>query len=168
MMFIYYVGGLYDWLKYPLWHAMLKLNQPSSVPVLLSCFFLTLSCFSHACTCACSSVMKPIKAVILQMAKCVTFDILFQSRDQDGDPSKHPWAKPGSVKPFCVYVCMRVWAKEYGYLMQCFHLYFLYLNTDQCILVFVCFCVFVCVQGKHTIWHWQHAGPPQEEAHSPC
>ncbi|KAM7391112.1 hypothetical protein PAMP_021828 [Pampus punctatissimus] len=30
----------------------------------------------------------------------VTFDIVFQSRDQDGDPSKHPWAKPGGNTPF--------------------------------------------------------------------
>lgn len=39
-------------------------------------------------------------------------------------------------------VCMCMWAKECGYLMQCLHLDVLYLNTDQCISVFVCLCVY--------------------------
>lgn len=40
----------------------------------------------------------------IQTAQFVTFDVAFQNRDQDGDPSKHPWAKPGSVNTFNVYM----------------------------------------------------------------
>lgn len=47
--------------------------------------------------------MNPVKPD--PVAERLTCDILFQSRDQDGDLSKHPWAKPGSVKVFCVCVC---------------------------------------------------------------
>ncbi|KAI4821145.1 hypothetical protein KUCAC02_029093, partial [Chaenocephalus aceratus] len=46
----------------------------------------------------CDEIIKINKG--LQMAKSVTFDILLQSRDQDGDPNKHAWAKPGGNTPF--------------------------------------------------------------------
>lgn len=130
----YMKGGQYDWLKCPLWHAMLKLNQPSSVPVLLSCFISSLCCFSSAHACACSNVIKSTKAVSLQMAKCVTYGILFQSRDQDGDPSKHPWAKPGSVSTFwclrereniitCCSVCTWIFFSAFWLLFDCLCVY---------------------------------------------
>uniref|UniRef100_A0A7N8XI69 Protein unc-13 homolog B-like n=1 Tax=Mastacembelus armatus TaxID=205130 RepID=A0A7N8XI69_9TELE len=47
-----------------------------------------------------NKVLKDSSAVSLQKAICVTFDLLFQSRDHDGDPSKHAWAKPGGNTPF--------------------------------------------------------------------
>lgn len=69
-----------------LWRAGQKLNQPISNPA----HFLTSVSSQFVC-------MEAVKFSGFLMAKPVTFDTVFQSREQDGDPSKHAWAKPGSV-----------------------------------------------------------------------
>lgn len=78
--------GQSDWLERSLWRAGQKLNQPISNP-------------AHFLTSVSSQFvrMEAVKFSGFLMAKPVTFDSVFQNREQDGDPSKHAWAKPGSV-----------------------------------------------------------------------
>lgn len=62
-MMVVSVTDPYSWLLFPVWHALLKLNQPCQIPKLLSSLFLSLFHLSHAVVCACSTVMNSIKPV---------------------------------------------------------------------------------------------------------
>lgn len=79
--------GQSDRLERSLWRAGQKLNQPISNP----------AHFPYPSVSSQSVCMEAVKFSGSLMAKPVTFDAAFQSREQDGDPSKHAWAKPGSV-----------------------------------------------------------------------